>query len=120
MSDIAPEHGRIQVPDEDQVLVDRVLKILYAVARLTPHLSRLKVIAENADHPLFAHPDLTISPEMKEHMRLMRKAQLGALVNVISIMQKTSLKTVAEAPKIERQAQKSAVDKAMEGLGIDV
>ncbi len=103
----------------DATLERQVVMVLIDVARLVPHLSRLKAIAENPDHPFFVDTDPQSSPELKEHVSIMRRAHLGALVHMVSVVMKTHLKARQSLPTIAAETKKRIVDESMRHLGID-
>lgn len=100
----------------DAAIVAEVVNILARIAKLAPNLPRLREIVESENHPLFNGDGGNIAPELKTHMRDMRKAQVGALLYVIKIMTKTQVKTTTELPAIEQAARKRIVDESISKL----
>lgn len=102
----------------DEKLVGHIVHILGDLTAIAPSLSRLRAIMENSDHPIFKAAN--VSPELREHMKQMRRAQLGALVQAIRVIQKTQAATFKAMPVIQDAEKKAHLDKAMRDLGLDV
>lgn len=103
--------------NDDTELVNQVIQALSSVVRLIPSIGRIREIANDASHPIFASPNS--SPLLKEHMRQMRRAQLGSLIQTIRVIQKTQNATFTAVPDIERKEKKNIVDEALRNLGIN-
>lgn len=100
----------------DDVIIAEVVNISMRISKLAGDLPRLREIASDENHPIFVASESNLTPELKAHMRDMRKAQVGALLYVIKIMQKTQMKTTKELPLIEEATKKRIVDEAINRL----
>lgn len=103
----------------DEQIVLQVVKALTEISKLSGSLSRLKEIALDEKHALFVSSHTDLTPEMREFLSKMRRAQVGGLVHMMSIIKKTQFLAEKEIPKMDLHARKSAVDKAMQALGIE-
>lgn len=105
--------------DPDAQLILRVVKILLEISHLVPELPRLETLVSDPNTRLYLTESPALSPEMKEHMKNMRKAQIGALLNVIRVIERTVSATFTEAPRLDAQARKRAVDEALSRIGFE-
>lgn len=107
------------VSDPEKVLMRNALKIVVAGAKLVHVLPALRRIYDDPQHSLFTD-DLRqgISPEMRAYNAEMRRKQVGALIHLISTIERTSMRQKLDGPRIEKEAQENAVSRALENLGI--
>lgn len=115
----AAREAMILATGGDNELIAHVVRILVDISKLAPSITRLQQIAENPNHPLFTSPNADISPELKEHMAVMRRKQVGAIMHALKTIVDTQKKTMQELPKIDADAKKRAIDASLKNLGID-
>ena len=105
--------------DPEAVVVKSVLKFMVSGSRMQPFLPILKQIYANPEHKIFTEDARNLSPEMRAYTAKMRQKQVGALIHFLNVIEQTRMRQHLEAPRIEKEAEKSAVDRAMESLGIE-
>lgn len=104
---------------DDAYIVEKVVHVLTEVARLVPHLPRLKEIVENPNHGLFVAPGADTNPAMRDHLAAMRRAQVGAILHVMRVIRKTQVQTIESAPAIHREGKRIAIENSLKRLGIE-
>lgn len=113
-------HSFPQSPDDDREIVNEVVQILQRITHLARFLPRLKEICEDENHPLFVSHSHAVSEYTKNHMKQMRKAQVGALIQVIRIIGKTQQATQEKAPIIHSLDKENAINESMKRAGFDI
>lgn len=103
----------------DRIIIGRVLQTLIQVTLLAPDIPRLTEIISDPNHPALKKISPDAEPELNNMLSMMRRAQIGALLQLIEVMRKTGEMLMVNS-SAKRSEMKTIVDKAMSDLGIDL
>lgn len=97
----------------DKALISTVLSILRLAVWLIPKIYRLTDIFNNPEHVIFTLDVRDISPEFREHMKKMRREQVGAILHLAKVIERTTKQTQLEAPAIDAAARQRIIDESL-------
>lgn len=113
----AKREQEILASGKDHELIGRIIHILTEIAHLAPSLGRIREILEMEEHPLISTDGA--GPELARAVKLMRKAQIGALMTTLRVIVKSQQQMQGGLPQIDAEARARVLKESLGRIGLD-